>query len=93
MVNLGIGFSVSVGVVVGRPEMPGADILKLDVGPLVERQITRMDVPWIGPFGIKEEEMPFPFLLAIAEEREGIDARLVKGVFETLAVECGQGVP
>ena len=72
--------------------MSGGGGLPLRV-PFVEGQVESEPVPGVGPFGIKEEEMPFPFLLAIAEEGEGIDARLVKGVFETLAVECGQGVP
>ena len=55
----------------------------------MQGQVEEVLVPGVGPFGIEEEEMPFPFLLTIAEEGEGIDAGLVNGVVEAQAIECG----
>lgn len=59
----------------------------------MEGQVEEVFVPGVGPFGIKEEEMSFPFFLAIVEEGEGIDAGRVEGVFERPAIKSGDRIP
>ena len=84
-------FTSVVGAVVGCVQGLGEVVLVGVSGK--EGQVELVFVAGVGPFRIKEEEMPFPFLLPIAEEGEGIDARLLEGVFETRAIEFGQWFP
>lgn len=83
----------SVSAVIGRPLIPREDVFHLPGVSFVEGHVDGALIPGIGPFGIHQEEVPFPLFHAISEEGECINARLVEGVFETPTVEGGHRVP